>query len=546
MAQWSANSRCVKVDVRVGAPLRRFTMTEGKYRRAFEGALREHLTTLLEDLAIPAQVSLEVESRLGRPALPMNSYALTVNGQPCRLPLPTIVAEDVDAQGLAASVYAAIHQNRALILSLPLSNAIRSAWTGERDQAWLSRLSSGQVQEYLAALIAHGIKIDRAKEFVNASTASTIVDWTPQELFELTVAGLDRVSLKAWLGEAQYRWLLDSGDAADASSPAGKDSLRSMLEMMRDGLFYELGLMLPMVDIRRDDGLDSHSIRFQFNDLRFPPQPALEPGEFLVNDTVDRLALLKLNGRQAFNPVNGSECAVISENNGTREFCEQAGLTTWDPAGYFILALSAAIRCNAGLFLNTDVVRFQLGRLEEWFPSLIGALESRIPIHDLTRILRELLEEELSIRDLHGILEALLSIDGTDAGHAPDWSRDGALAIRQALNRYISHKYTRGGNTIVVLLLDHAIEIRLMQDAPLEKQEHHRLLEALYEKVGGLPAVALNLPILTKIECRKKLEDLIKYEFPRIAVLCYQDLSTDMNIQPIDRVSWKIRPSGRR
>ena len=74
----------------------------------------------------------------------------------------------------------------------------------------------------------------------------------------------------------------------------------------------------------------------------------LEDNEFLVNDTVDRLTLLNIKGREAINPANGNECAIIQENNNESQICEQAGLTVWEHADFIALALSAEIRNRAG------------------------------------------------------------------------------------------------------------------------------------------------------------------------------------------------------
>ena len=40
------------------------------------------------------------------------------------------------------------------------------------------------------------------------------------------------------------------------------------------------------------------------------------------------------------------------------------------------------------------------------------------------------------------------------------------------------------------------------------------------------------------IEVRAILRDLLKYEFPTLAVLAYQELSPNLNIQPIARISF--------
>jgi type III secretion protein V len=58
------------------------------------------------------------------------------------------------------------------------------------------------------------------------------------------------------------------------------------------------------------------------------------------------------------------------------------------------------------------------------------------------------------------------------------------------------------------------------------------------DEVGNLPPTAASPVILTTMEIRKILRVLIEKEFPSLAVLSYQELSPDMNIQPIARISW--------
>jgi type III secretion protein V len=59
------------------------------------------------------------------------------------------------------------------------------------------------------------------------------------------------------------------------------------------------------------------------------------------------------------------------------------------------------------------------------------------------------------------------------------------------------------------------------------------------EEVGGLPPTTQKPVILTTLESRRPLRRLIDVEFPHLAVLSYQELSPDLNIQPIARISWE-------
>ncbi len=179
----------------------------------------------------------------------------------------------------------------------------------------------------------------------------------------------------------------------------------------------------------------------------------------------------------------------------------------------------------------------------------------------LTRILRDLLDEEISIRDLRTILEALLSVktfgqnkyisvfsDAPNSCPIMEMKKvDGDLDIvnysnclRISLRRYISHKYARGTNTLVVYLMDPQIEsiIKSIDKQPLTNEECDRIMKALFDEIKHLPSSALIPVILTSVKIRKRLRNLIEKEFPRLTVLSYHELMPNLNIQPVARISW--------
>ncbi len=87
---------------------------------------------------------------------------------------------------------------------------------------------------------------------------------------------------------------------------------------------------------------------------------------------------------------------------------------------------------------------------------------------------------------------------------------------------------------------DPAIEKRIgnVPAEPLTSEESAELKEAVRLEVGSLPPTAQNPPVLlTSMDVRRVMRKLIEKDFPRLAVLSYQELSPDMNIQPIARIS---------
>lgn len=327
----------------------------------------------------------------------------------------------------------------------------------------------------------------------------------------------------------------------------------TLFPMMRDGLFYELGVHYPAFRFAPAEELRPHSFRFRINHLPAIPWRGLDSEQRLVNDEPERLRLLNLEGVPALNPANGNACSVIPASDAAA--AESAGLTTWDPLGYLILSLSTDLREHGAALLDRPAVEAQLEALAQAFPALVEAVRQRVAVEQLTRVLRQLLEQQLSIRNLRGILESLLSFDHVvidpstyivfderlPARTEPDagWLTDPANLtsfVRTRMRRYISHKYTRGQNTLIVYLLDPALE-RLLSGAGLDEEERERVVAAVRSEVRSLPSLASTPAILTSIEVCPPLRELIAPEFPRLPVLGYQELSPEMNIQPIARIS---------
>ena len=320
----------------------------------------------------------------------------------------------------------------------------------------------------------------------------------------------------------------------------GSKFLGEMIPMMRDGLFYELGVRFPGIRVRGNESdMPPGSYLIMINEIPLV-MGTVSQDKVLVNDTVERLRLLNIEGEPATNPANGNECAWIDAQ--FQDVAEQAGLTTWDAAGYIVLHLSSVLRKNGAEFVGIQETMNMLEQLEQAFPALVKETVPKVVSpFQLTDILRRLIEEEISIRDLRSILQAL-----AEWGQVEHDTVMLTEYVRAALKRYISHKYTRGQNTLIVYLLDPQIEETVRSSIQhtssgsylaLEPEITQEILSAVRTEVGSLPPTAQNPVILTTMEIRRYFRKLVELEFPHLAVLSYQELSPDMNIQPIARIS---------
>lgn len=374
------------------------------------------------------------------------------------------------------------------------------------------------------------------------------------EAFERAFSSTSR-SIEFQLNPDRYEEIAEN---FTKSTPGEGGKSSSMIQMMIEGLFYELGVTVGDCIPTPDPGVSYDQFRLKINDAHTLCTKLPQNNELLVNDTVDRLSLLNIHGKEAVNPANGSECAFVPSDN--KEVVEQAGLTTWDTAGYAVLYASSLIRSLSHTLLTLEAMDLTVDKLAQAFPFLTERIRSCIGIPKLTRIFRYYLENELSIRNLRLLLETLLLMPpeaDVDQNRlivfTPNMMFRPLLPInepesvleeigysetlRMSNREYISHKYTRGGNTLVVYLLDRSIEQRLASGAEYSFDELFALLNAINCEIGTLQPAAQNPVILTTSTLRYRVRKIIEREFPYIAVLSYNDLSPTLNIQPIARIA---------
>lgn len=117
--------------------------------------------------------------------------------------------------------------------------------------------------------------------------------------------------------------------------------------------------------------------------------------------------------------------------------------------------------------------------------------------------------------------------------------------VRVALKRHISHKHSSGQNLLPAYLLSPPVEdavrsaIRqtsagsyLALDPKLSKQ----IVEAVKTTVGDLSLSAQRPVLLTSMDIRRYVRKMIEGELYELPVVSYQELTPEINIQPLARV----------
>lgn len=320
-------------------------------------------------------------------------------------------------------------------------------------------------------------------------------------------------------------------DLAPDLTPLAKEQggafVHQVLNRMRDEVFYELGVRVPGMRVRTDAAyLPAGTYRILIDEVPAGMGQVM-PGALYALAQPEELAFLELKAEPVVDPSTGKPISRVSAEARARLEMAQVPLRS---AGELIAEhLRSVIRARVAGFLGIQEVQGLLDGLEAQAPTLVKESLQKVPLPLLTEVLRKLVEEQVSIRNMRAILEALVA--PTTEGDAT------ALAerCRQALYRYLSHKFAPSG-PLFAYLVDPDIEETLRSAGPRGPAPAPERVAEILEGVKRI-ATGGQTVLLTAPDVRRTLRKLCEGTFPDVAVLTYGELDMNLQIRPLGRLS---------
>lgn len=317
----------------------------------------------------------------------------------------------------------------------------------------------------------------------------------------------------------------------------GLSFIDQMIPKMRHTLYQDLGVRFPGVHVRTDSLiLEPNEYAVHLNEVPIV-RGKLVLKHVLTNETEETLRRYNIPCVLAKGSL-GMPAVWVEEKY--QDILQKAHIRYWTGLEVLILHLSKFYRQYASEFLGIQEVRGILEFVEKSFPDLVKEVTRLVPLQKLTEIMRRLVQEQISIKDLRTILEAL-----------SEWAqseKDTVLLteyVRSSLKRYISYKYSLGQTVLSVYLLDPEIEdmVRgaIKQTSAgsylaLDPDSVQLILHSLRTTVKPTPPGGQPPVLLTAIDARRFVRKLIEGEFPDLPVLSYQEIVPEIRIQPLGRV----------
>jgi hypothetical protein len=428
--------------------------------------------------------------------------------------------------------------------------------------------STDELSIILESLLDLGVSVADKALVLQVSDAGREAGRPVEDIVEGVFAQLsaDRIEIHV---HPQYLQLIAPGQAIHAPlsvyAEESDASLGHLFRFVEQDLFYDLGILVPDLVWVPSPEMGEGMIAVKINERLSTPTPVLYPGEVLVNAPVESLAALEISGRPTTNPANGNpRTTLVSEAD--RETVQQAGYTAWTPPVIVVGVVSNEIRRMAHLLLDVEYVEYQLAQLQYAFPEVVRAATEHYSVEDLTRVLRGLVVEGLSIRDMRAILERLLRYDTISIDSVRYFVLDDRLVlkeepppaqlarswenyrefVRSGLKYYLSYKYAQYRNRLYVYVPDGQLAAyvgAMGRDgrptgahADLAETEREILRDAVWAAVGDVAAATVRPVILTMSGLRAELRELIAPELPDLPVISYSELSPNLGVERIGMI----------
>ncbi|HVY62672.1 MAG TPA: type III secretion system export apparatus subunit SctV [Planctomycetota bacterium] len=325
----------------------------------------------------------------------------------------------------------------------------------------------------------------------------------------------------------------------DVEKGKGKEFME-LVGLLRRTLYDELGIRAPAVRIRGDAAhLAPGAWGVRIFDV--PLFRGTVPEGFgFVADSPSKFALLGVPAQPAVDPRSGREASFVPLD--AKERLEQMRLEFFEPDRYLVMELGVAMKRHAADFLGIQEVQSLLDEVTRAIPALVKeVIPKLVPVTSLAEILQRLVQEEISIRDVRGILQSLARWGQVEKDPATL-----AEYVRSDLKQQISFKFSNGNRELSVYLLDPAIEgairsaiQRTAQGSylALDPDTARKILAAARKTLGNLPATATRPIVLTAVDVRRYLKKLLELDMPQVVVLSYQEISPLLQVQPIGRIT---------
>lgn len=311
--------------------------------------------------------------------------------------------------------------------------------------------------------------------------------------------------------------------------------LLSRIKGVRKKLSQDLGFLMPSVHIRDNLDLMPNVYRITLMGVTIA-EAEIHPDRELAIDPGQVFG--KVEGIEGKDPAFGLDACWIEPDR--KDQAQTLGYTVVDASTVVATHLNQVLQKHAHELLGHEEVQKWLDQLEKISPKLAEELvPTTVSISLLLKVLQNLLKEEVPIRDMRSIAEAIVNVHPK--------SQDPKLlttVARQALRRMIVQSICGNDSEIPVITLDPDLEQLLLKSVQqsqqsggqediglvLEPNMVEKLQRSLQDSVQRQEMLGKPAILLVSGPLRPVLAKFASYGVERLHVLSYQEIPDNKQI----------------
>lgn len=290
---------------------------------------------------------------------------------------------------------------------------------------------------------------------------------------------------------------------------------------LRREFYQDLGIPLPGINLRLTAPLEADTYRISIRSI------PVAQGKF-------QTALANISGIATSQALQIATSGVVTQARApTPELANGIEAISYH--------LSYLLRRHAAEFIGIQELHGLYGKLEQaGYMELVREAQRALNTTKTVDVLRRLLNEGISIRDLRQILEVLVEFGETEKDMGMLTER-----VRASLRRQIVYTFTNGTAILPVYLFapetERLLQTNLRQSptgiffalAPEIMQQWTNTLRQLEEQQANTPTRPV---ILTSVDLRRHVRRHLESTFTSLPVLSIQELTPTISLNPVGEI----------
>jgi type III secretion protein V len=314
-------------------------------------------------------------------------------------------------------------------------------------------------------------------------------------------------------------------------------------DRVRQDLASDLGVDTPAIGLAIDDIASPNCFRVEVEGIPVA-EGEIAASSLLVEDDPVNLDVLGVVHRSG-PPLLGREPNLWVERQHQATLAA-AGIACSLPIDVLARCLLNALRRYATQFVGIQETRALIAAFERDYPELVKEAQKITPLQKIADVLRRLLEENIPIRNLRLILEALI-----------EWGpreQDVVLLVeyvRMSLRREICFRNADSNRIIAAYVLERAVEELLRSSIrsttvgtflSISDRAARPIIDNIRSALTAAPAA--RPVVLVSMDVRRHVRNLLTRNDIDAPVLSYQELASEFSVQPLATIAAETEKLG--